>query len=105
LSAFFAAVLGSVTYCAIATHRGVAPDSLNPFFWLTFAFAVGYIFFLCSLAKQLGENPLNWALAVIILVPVGLLYTYPRMWFYVSEAKRRLTSTPGIGKAPSWARK
>jgi hypothetical protein len=81
LSAFFVAVLGLVLYCVFAIHSGVAPDGLNPLFWVTLAFLSGYIFFLCSLAKQLGENPLKWAMAVIILMPVGFLYTCPRMWF------------------------
>lgn len=105
MSAFFVGAFGVASYSAFAFLRGNKSADLNPMFWITLVLAFGYIFFLCSLARQLGENAIMWAAAVIFVVPIGFLYTYPRMYFYVSQAKRRLASRPELGNAPSWMRK
>jgi uncharacterized membrane protein YobD (UPF0266 family) len=105
MSAFFVGTLGVASYGVFASLRGNGSANLDPLFWIALVLAIGYIFFLCSLAKQLGENAIMWAVAVIVVVPIGFLYTYPRMLFYVSQAKRRLTSRPELGNAPSWMRK
>jgi hypothetical protein len=97
LSAFFVVIVGLASYYAFALYRGAAMDSLEALGQAELALVVGYTVFLCLLAKDLGENRAIWVIAVFVFVPIGFLYSYPRMSLTVSQAKKRLNSSRANG--------